>query len=171
MPPSEIEPMINRFSENEQMENFCISVVQKIKDALGWPGNIETEASIGAWIGEIPTYLKMYCEANSSGEEKSISAELEEKDAELKSSLQDVATYQVVMSGEGKIVGFQPTNRVGVNQWASNPLAKELYGGRKLSPGFLEPGLKIRLPKEVVVMELLMSTNPESCFALARPLR
>lgn len=42
---------------------------------------------------------------------------------------------QVVLSAGGKIVGFQPTSRVAVNQWAANPLAKELYGGRKLSPG------------------------------------
>lgn len=41
----------------------------------------------------------------------------------------------MVYSTDGKIVGFQPTSRVGVNHWAANPLAKELYGGRKLSPG------------------------------------
>lgn len=44
---------------------------------------------------------------------------------------------QVVMSGDGKIIGFQPTNRVAVNNWVSNPLAKELYEGQKLSPGKL----------------------------------
>jgi hypothetical protein len=41
----------------------------------------------------------------------------------------------VVLSTDGKIVGFQPTSGVGVNHWAANPLAKELYGGRNLSPG------------------------------------
>jgi hypothetical protein len=41
----------------------------------------------------------------------------------------------VVLSTDGKIVGFQPMSRVAVNRWAANPLAKELYGGRKLSPG------------------------------------
>jgi len=41
----------------------------------------------------------------------------------------------VVLSTDGKIVGFQPTSGVGVNHWAANPLAKELYGGRSLSPG------------------------------------
>lgn len=40
-----------------------------------------------------------------------------------------------MMSSDGKIIGFQPTNRVAVNNWAANPLAKELYGGKKLSPG------------------------------------
>lgn len=41
----------------------------------------------------------------------------------------------MVLSLDGKLVGFQPTSRVAVNQWAGNPLAKELYGGRNLSPG------------------------------------
>lgn len=41
----------------------------------------------------------------------------------------------MVYSTDGEIVGFQPTSRVGVNHWAANPLAKELYKGRKLSPG------------------------------------
>lgn len=40
-----------------------------------------------------------------------------------------------MLSSEGKIIGFQPTSRVAVNHWAANPLAKELYGRRKLSPG------------------------------------
>lgn len=42
---------------------------------------------------------------------------------------------QVVLSADNKIVGFQPTSRMAVNFWAANPLAKELYGGKKLSPG------------------------------------
>lgn len=68
--------------------------MQKIKDAFGWPGDIITEASIGAWIGEMPAYLKKFCHANSSGEEF-ISADLEKIDPDIKSTLQDVATYQV----------------------------------------------------------------------------
>ena len=40
-----------------------------------------------------------------------------------------------MLSSEGKIIGFQPTSRVAVNHWSANPLAKELYRGRKLSPG------------------------------------
>ncbi|MCH97652.1 hypothetical protein A2U01_0018647 [Trifolium medium] len=76
---------------------------------------------------------------------------------------------QVVFSSEGKIVGFQPLSRVAVNQWADNPLARELYGGKKLSPGIIEPGLKILLPKKVTVVELLMSVKPDAYFAMARP--
>lgn len=37
--------------------------------------------------------------------------------------------------------------------------------------GFIEPGLKFHHPSELVVMELLMSENPDACFALARPFR
>lgn len=46
----------------------------------------------------------------------------------------------MVLSTDGKIVGFQPTSRVGVNHWATNPIAKELYGGRKLTPGKINFG-------------------------------
>src|SRR4051812_36973260 len=91
-----------------------------------------------------------------------------------------VMSLQVVMSTDGKVVGFQPTSRVAVNLWASNPLATLLYGGRKLSPGklikpqspwlflipcyqfflnfrgagLLEPTLKIPRPSEVVLIEM-----------------
>lgn len=40
-----------------------------------------------------------------------------------------------MLSSDGSIRGFQPTSRVAVNHWAANPLAKELYGGKNLSPG------------------------------------
>ncbi|TYI77695.1 hypothetical protein E1A91_D06G159300v1 [Gossypium mustelinum] len=86
-------------------------------------------------------------------------------------TIQSVDAEKVVLSTEGKIIGFQPTSRVGVNHWAVNPLTKELYGGKKLSPDLIEPRLKIQLPNEIVVLELLMSVNPDSCFALARPIQ
>lgn len=75
------------------------------------------------------------------------------------------------MSEEGKVVGFQPTSRLAVSHWATNPLAALLYEGRKLSPAFLEPTLKISRPTKVVQIELLMSVNSEPFFALARPVQ
>jgi hypothetical protein len=75
------------------------------------------------------------------------------------------------MSERGKVVGFQPTNRLAVNHWATNPLTKLLYEGRKISPAFLEPRLRISRPAKVVPVELLMSVNPESFFALVRPVQ
>ncbi|MFQ6643578.1 hypothetical protein Gotur_017623 [Gossypium turneri] len=171
-PSSIIESTTIQSVDAEKLETFCVLVIQKIKDAFGWPGEIATETNIGAWIGEIPSCLKAPHQANSNSEDNSTSfADVEKMDADIKSSVQDIASYQVVLSTEGKIVGFQPTSRVGVNHWAVNPLTKELYGGKKLSPGLIEPRLKIQLPNEIVVLELLMSVNPDSCFALARPIQ
>ncbi|KAH1056022.1 hypothetical protein J1N35_034087 [Gossypium stocksii] len=171
-PSSIVESTIIQSVDAEKLETFCVLVIQKIKDAFGWPGEIATETNIGAWIGEIPSCLKAPHQANSNCDDNSTSfADVEKMDADIKSSVQDIASYQVVLSTEGKIVGFQPTSRVGVNHWAVNPLTKELYGGKKLSPGLIEPHLKIQLPNEIVVLELLMSVNPDSCFALARPIQ
>ncbi|GAV76969.1 hypothetical protein CFOL_v3_20442, partial [Cephalotus follicularis] len=166
---SEIECTVHQSLDGAKLEDFCTSIIKRIKDAFGWPGDIMTEVNLGTWIGEIPNYLKIGSEADSGKEDYSTNSDvLENVDSDMKSSVQGIASYQVVLSTDGKIVGFQPTSRIGVNHWAANPLAKELYSGRKLSPGILEPGLKIHLPNEVVVIELLMSVNPDSCFALAR---
>ncbi|XP_015576889.2 uncharacterized protein LOC8259167 isoform X1 [Ricinus communis] len=170
-PSSEIEHSVNESLHAEKLQEFCILIVKKIKDAFGWPGDIITETSNGAWIGEIPNYLKAMGEYDSSKEDSSTSDPIEKLDEDMKSSAQDIASYQVVLSTDGKIVGFQPTSRIGVNHWAANPLARELYAGRKLSPGLVEPGLKIRPPSEIVVIELLMSVNLDACFALARPVQ
>ncbi|XP_072980872.1 uncharacterized protein [Typha angustifolia] len=173
-----------------ELEAFCISVVKKIQDALGWPGEITADANIGAWIGVLPGYLKNKNlvvhsasgdreEDNSSSGENIIHAELPTSTAshlitdnsDTQTDLLDIASFQVVLSGDGKIVGFQPTSRTAVNHWGSNPLAKILYDGQKLSPGLLEPKLNIPLPSGVILIELLMSVKPESSFALARPVQ
>ncbi|KAK9267859.1 hypothetical protein L1049_010296 [Liquidambar formosana] len=172
IPSSEVDYTQHQALDATKLEAFCISTVKKIKDAFGWPGDIMTETSVGAWIGELPIYLKMLGKPNYNSEDiPTNSSPLEESNADMTASVQDIASYQVVLSIDGKIVGFQPTSQVAVNHWATNPLAKELYGGRKLSPGFIEPGLKIHYPNEVVVIELLMSENPEAYFALARPVQ
>ncbi|XP_031284088.1 uncharacterized protein LOC116142819 isoform X2 [Pistacia vera] len=172
LPSSQTEPAIHQLADAAKLEEFCVSIVKRIKDAFDWRGDIMTEKSIGAWIGEKPNYLKLTHEDDSSnGENSTDSAPSEKMDADMKSSVQDIASYQVVLSTDGKIIGFQPTSRVGVNHWAANPLARELYGGKKLAPGFIEPNLKIRLPNEIVLIELLMSVNSDSCFALARPIQ
>ncbi|XP_020099844.1 uncharacterized protein LOC109718190 [Ananas comosus] len=174
-----------------ELETSCIYVVKTIKDALGWPGDIMFDANIGAWIGMLPSYLRSL-DLDSRGENRahvdlpnsisshsgtnkldapdSISSHSETNNLDAHAIGQDIASFQVVLSGDGKIVGFQPTSRVAVNQWASNPLAEILYGGRKLSPGILEPNLHIPCPSKVILIELLVSTNTESPFALARPI-
>ncbi|GMH05481.1 hypothetical protein Nepgr_007321 [Nepenthes gracilis] len=157
--------------ETAKLEAFCIAILKKIKDSYGWDGDIKSEPIVGAWFGELPAYLRNGLEADSSDHDTSAYPLLVAKSEEQKSSALDIASYQVVLSLDGQIVGFQPTSRVAVNHWAANPLAKELYGGKNLSPGLLEPGLKIRKPDGVIVLELFMSLNPDKCFALTRPLR
>ncbi|KAJ6364258.1 hypothetical protein OIU76_029241 [Salix suchowensis] len=172
LPSSEIQFAVNEPLDAAKLQEFCILICKKMKDSFGWPGDIVTDQKIGAWIGEIPTYFKMMDEADAASEENSNdSTPIQKIDTDLKSSAQDIASYQVVLSTDGKIVGFQPTSGVGVNHWAANPLAKELYGGRNLSPGFIEPGLKIHFPNEVILIELLVSVNSDAYFALARPVR
>jgi len=39
------------------VEALCISVIQKIKDELGWSGDILFDRSFGAWTGILPSYL------------------------------------------------------------------------------------------------------------------
>lgn len=71
-------------------------VIQNIKDAFGWPGDIATETNLGAWIGEIPSCLKVSHQANCSSEDDSTrSADAEKHSDDIKSSVQDVASYQV----------------------------------------------------------------------------
>ncbi|KAI3963187.1 hypothetical protein MKX01_030317 [Papaver californicum] len=251
--------------EAAKVEELCISVVKKIKDSVGWPGDIVTDKVVGAWSGELPIYLRrlynvgigqetvscnekdtkglliaetpvvssnsevVSCngegpkepfaevsldlstsvasvpdKSNNNLETKSVQNIVSSKvvsssgedtreqpiaeapvdlstsasslsdrisnDLEAKSA-ENIASYQVVLSKDGDIIEFQPTSRVAVNHWASNPLAKELYKGKKISPGLIEPGLKIPLPHELVQLELLMSVNSESWFILARPIQ
>ncbi|XP_038882562.1 uncharacterized protein LOC120073791 isoform X2 [Benincasa hispida] len=154
--------------EAAKLEEYCTSVVKIIKDAFGWHGDVHTDKRVGAWIGEAPDYL-MVVESDIGSEDAPSGTTEQESTDGVKASAQDIASYQVVLSTEGKIVGFQPTSRVAVNYWAANPLAKQLYGGRNLSPGLIETGLRIRRPNEVIVIELLMSVKTDAFFALARP--
>ncbi|KAM7508804.1 hypothetical protein LguiA_019257 [Lonicera macranthoides] len=156
---------------NDNLDLGCALIEQAATEKfwLAW-GNNDGWCWWGAWTGVLPEYLRSEAEADSSSVDmSSASAPLERSDEEMKASAEDIASYQVVLSADNKIVGFQPTSRVGVNLWAANPLAKELYGGKKLSPGFIEPGLKISRPSEVVVLELLMSIDGDLYFAWARP--
>ncbi|CAM8893688.1 hypothetical protein QQ045_025559 [Rhodiola kirilowii] len=171
LPPlTEVDYICNKSVDPTKLDGLCISIVNKIKDACGLLEDLKVVSGTGVWIGEVPPYLKS-ADANARSEEISIiCSPMYKSDADTPSpSVEDIASFQVVMTLDSKIVGFQPTNRVAVNHWATNPLSKELYGGRKLLPGILEPGLNIPFPNEVVAIELLMSINPKTQFALARP--
>lgn len=73
---------------------MCVSIIKRIKDTFDWPGDIMTEMSVGAWIGEIPNYLKLSHEDDSTSE-GNLTAALEKIDPDIKSSMQDIASYQV----------------------------------------------------------------------------
>uniref|UniRef100_A0A0D9VB73 Uncharacterized protein n=1 Tax=Leersia perrieri TaxID=77586 RepID=A0A0D9VB73_9ORYZ len=172
--------------DSSELQAYCVSVVEKIKDSCGCPGDIMVDANIGAWVGELPDFFKGINHDShaasvdiqgTGGDQPSLvsipskmSSHLEQND-DNQGSLQDIASFEVVMSEIGKVVGFQPKSRLAVNHWATNPLTKLLYEGRKISPAIMEPRLRISRPAKVVPVELLMSVNPESFFALARPIR
>ncbi|XP_015688422.2 uncharacterized protein LOC102700965 isoform X2 [Oryza brachyantha] len=176
--------------DSSELKAYCVSVVEKMRDSFGCPGDIMVDANIGAWVGELPDFLKgINCHSHAASvdiqstgsiiqEDQSssvstpikMSSHLEQND-DTQETLQNIASFQVVMSERGKIVGFQPTSRLAVNHWATNPLTKLLYEGRKISPAFLEPRIRISRPAKVIPVELLMSVNPESFFALARPVQ
>ncbi|XP_051143154.1 uncharacterized protein LOC127259679 isoform X2 [Andrographis paniculata] len=154
-----------------ELEACCVAIIHKLKDSYGWPGEIFKDSGACAWIGELPKFLRKV-DDNSSIMNDILSNLPPGTSSEEMKALEDIASYQVVVSADWKIIGFQPTNRISVNNWASNPLARELYGGKNLSPGLIEPRLNIRHPHggAVVALELLMSLNPNSCFALVRSL-
>ncbi|KAF3632527.1 hypothetical protein FXO37_27425 [Capsicum annuum] len=106
-----------------QLEDYCVSIVRRIKEFYRWPGD----------VGVLPMYLKHAMDSKDS-DLNSSSMQSEGTEDGLKAAAQDIASYQVVLSQDGKIFEFQPTNRVAENQWAANPLVKELYGKKKLVP-------------------------------------
>lgn len=76
------------------MESFCGLLVNKLKDAYSWVGEITVENRIGAWIGEVPDYLK---ETSRAKEHIGTSSSLLEKlNEDAKASAQAIATYQVI---------------------------------------------------------------------------
>ncbi|KAL0307781.1 UNVERIFIED_CONTAM: hypothetical protein Scaly_2969600 [Sesamum calycinum] len=152
-----------------KLETCSLSIIRRIKDSFGWPGEIRMNSNACAWTGELPKFLREVDDTDSNMLDILSPSIPPGAINEETAALEDIASYQVVLSTDGNIIGFQPTNRIAVNNWAANPLAKELYDGKNLSPGLVEPGLKISHPSGVVALELLMSLNPRSNFALVRP--
>ncbi|KAM3306614.1 hypothetical protein P3S67_013484 [Capsicum chacoense] len=109
------------------------------------------------WIGVLPMYLKHAMDSKDS-DLNSSSTPSEGIEDDMKAAAPDIASYQVVLSWDGKIVEFQPKNRGAENQWAANPLMKELYGKEKLVPDDNTPPP----PPNDGVLDVLMSSNPQS---------
>lgn len=192
-------PQNEEFSAKE-MQVICTLVVEMVKNALQWPDDIKSTEGKGAWIGtDLTEWGRLednFCttavveDDPSSGNKKVENIE-ETGGNELRQAVaskadtfsqdhiqgnlqgpngSDIAVYEVTLSRSGNLLGLQPTNRAAVNRWASSPLAKALYGNRKISPGLFEPGLKFRPPPEdAVVVELLMLDDPTSRMVTVRP--
>ncbi|RCV04495.1 hypothetical protein SETIT_1G006200v2 [Setaria italica] len=175
--------------DSSEIQAYCTSLIKKMKDSYGCPGDVIIDAHIGAWVGELPDCFKginsqdntasgnvQHPDTFSQENQSQLvptnikMSDLEQNDR-TQETLQNIASFQVVMSEDGKVVGFQPTNRPAVNHWSTNPLATLLYQGQTLSPGILEPKLKISRPAKAVPIELLMLVNQDSFFALARPIQ
>ncbi|KAH9309501.1 hypothetical protein KI387_037412 [Taxus chinensis] len=187
---------LNEEVSAEEMEAMCILVVEMVKNALQWPGDIHSCAGKGAWTGQNltewarsedknPTTAVLEDASGPSNKEVEVGQEgLKYADTSkcdtvsqghIRDNLQepnadDIAVYEVTLSRNRNLLGFKPKTTSAVNRWASNPLAKVLYGGQKLRPGLLEPRLKLRgPPKDAVIIELLMSDDPLYRVITARP--
>ncbi|KAF3669320.1 hypothetical protein FXO37_09101 [Capsicum annuum] len=99
-----------------------ILLLRRIKEFYRWPGDIR----------KLPMYLKHAMDSKDS-DLNSSSTQSEGIEDEMKAAAQDIASYQVVLSRDVKIVEFQRTNRGAENQRAASPLVKELYGKKKHS--------------------------------------
>ncbi|KAI3718990.1 hypothetical protein L6452_19876 [Arctium lappa] len=155
--------------ESDMLEDVCASILKKVQAVYGWSGELRKESGGGVSTGELPDYMRRMIQVDSSDNDIAL-APTNKNDQEILASGHKIASYQIVLSSEGKIVGFQPTSLLAVNNWASNPLTEELYGRKKLSPGLIEPVLKIKQPTEVVLLELVMSEISGSHFVLVRPI-
>ncbi|KAJ1277485.1 hypothetical protein BS78_04G007400 [Paspalum vaginatum] len=43
---------------NSEIQAYCMSVIKRMKDSYGCPGDVMVDARIGAWVGELPDCFK-----------------------------------------------------------------------------------------------------------------
>ena len=43
---------------SSQIQAYCTSLIKKMKDSYGCPGDVMVDAHIGAWVGELPDCFK-----------------------------------------------------------------------------------------------------------------
>ncbi|KAK9085438.1 hypothetical protein Sjap_025849 [Stephania japonica] len=184
---SEVDHGKHQTFEVSELQNLCIPLLNKIKTTVGWPGDIVSNKN-GAWMGELPSYLRSlddegvvddvssndedsimhFVDVNTPAPLSSAAASLSNRsDTGMDLSGNEIASYQVHLLKDGTIVGLHPMSPLAASHWASSPLSKELYNGKKLLSGVA--GVAISPTNEVGVIELLMSVNPDSWFAMARP--
>lgn len=171
----------------EEMESLCFQVVNRLKDAFDLPGEVESSPEKGAWIG---SDLSAWGRTKNSAEARVDKADgngLQEVTLDVEDQLHAVKDsgtnsvpetmaggpllrYQVVLTRNGKVLGFQPGNQAAIGSWADFPFAKELHGRGRLGAGIFERGLKYSsLSEDVVAIELLCEESRSPAFT-ARPL-
>lgn len=187
---------VNEQLPAEEMESLCKLVIANLVKAFSWDVQVRSCVGKGAWT-ECPsaeTDTVQNCadphqntleEANILEESKEAAELLPLLSSEMKGDLaigkenqkqeidsgenrQGNVLFQVTLSRDGVVLGFQPLNEAAICCWGAMPFAQLLHNVQKLRPGFWERPLKYRgAPKDVVVLELHM--DPALSYALARP--
>lgn len=85
--------MISHIQNYVQLESLCIKVIKTILEGLDWGGDIICEPGVGVWTGKLPDYFRVVVEGDPVLITNASS--LEKVSAEIKSSAQDIASYQV----------------------------------------------------------------------------
>lgn len=77
------------------METCCVSIIKRIKDSFGWPGEIRTLSGARACIGELPKSVSEVDYKFSTSDTPPASMPLAASEEEMK-ALEDIASYQVL---------------------------------------------------------------------------
>ncbi|KAL3691065.1 hypothetical protein R1sor_004716 [Riccia sorocarpa] len=167
----------------EEMEALCTQVVLRMKHVFKLDGEVQSSPGRGAWLGlDITDWGRARSEEDIAGSQPSGNddpAQLGEsqlnsspKGRRTKPPVEEVVLlYQVMLSRDGKVVGFQPGNKAAIGYWVNYPFAEDLHKGRKLGPGLIEPGLRyVEPPEQLVAIELLCRPQSDTPSIAARPL-
>ncbi|MCO5609360.1 hypothetical protein L7F22_063586 [Adiantum nelumboides] len=178
------DEVVNEQLPAEEMQSLCKSVIAKLVETLAWNVDIQSDPSKGAWTESrtrgpqnLINSREDVSDATKEPLESSLQAEDEIKGDQKNSQKEridhaendkEIPIFQVALSTNGTILGFQPLNEAASYCWASMPLAQNLHNVTQLKPGFWERPLKFRRPpSDVVVLEL--HVDPASLYAFARP--
>ncbi|KAL2622924.1 hypothetical protein R1flu_003129 [Riccia fluitans] len=166
----------------EEIEALCTQVVLRMKDVFKLDGVVQSSPGKGAWLGsDITSWGRTESEEDLASPQTSGNYDRAQLgDSQLNKSpkvgrarpLEEVVLlYQVMLSRDGKVVGFQPGNKPAIGYWLNYPFAEELHQGRKLGAGLIEPGLRyVEPPVQPVAIELLCRPQSETPSIAARPL-
>ncbi|MCO5567890.1 hypothetical protein L7F22_021586 [Adiantum nelumboides] len=178
---------VNEQLPAEEMQSLCKLVIAKLVGTLAWNVDIRSDPSKGAWTEsrtrgpqnlinsqeDVSDAIKEPLESSLQAEDEIKGDHIIEKNSQKEKidhaeNDKEIPIFQVALSIDGTILGFQPLNEAATYCWASMPLAQSLHNVTQLKPGFWERPLKFRRPpSDVVVLEL--HVDPASLYAFARP--